>query len=50
MIKVSNYIVQHLVEKHGIEHCFLVTGGGAMHLNDAIGHTPGLTFICNHNE
>lgn len=50
MIKVSNYIFQHLVEKHGIEHCFLVTGGGAMHLNDAIGHTPGLTYICNHHE
>ncbi len=21
-----------------------------MHLNDAIGHTPGLTYICNHHE
>lgn len=50
MIKVSNFIFHHLVEKHGIEHCFLVTGGGAMHLNDAIGHTPGLTYICNHHE
>lgn len=50
MIKVSNFIFQHLVEKHGIEHCFLVTGGGAMHLNDAIGHTKGLTYICNHHE
>ena len=36
--------------KHGIEHCFLVTGGGAMHLNDAVGHTKGLTYICNHHE
>ena len=50
MIKVSDFIFQHLVEKHGIEHCFLVTGGGAMHLNDAIGHTKGLTYICNHHE
>lgn len=50
MIKVSNFIFQHLVEKHNIEHCFLVTGGGAMHLNDAIGHTKGLTYICNHHE
>ena len=50
MIKVSNFIFQHLVEKHGIEHCFLVTGGGAMHLNDAIGHTKVLTYICNHHE
>ena len=29
MIKVSDYIAQTLV-RHGIEHIFLVTGGGAM--------------------
>lgn len=50
MIKVSDFIFRHLVEKHGIKHCFLVTGGGAMHLNDSIGHTQGLTYICNHHE
>ncbi|NPD91000.1 thiamine pyrophosphate-binding protein [Xylanibacter muris] len=50
MIKVSDFIFRHLVEKHGICHCFLVTGGGAMHLNDSIGHTKGLTYICNHHE
>ncbi len=50
MIKVSDYIFRHLVGSHGIEHCFLVTGGGAMHLNDSIGHTPGLTYLCNHHE
>lgn len=50
MIKVSDFIFQHLVEKHGIHHCFLVTGGGAMHLNDSIGHTEGLKYICNHHE
>ena len=41
MIKVSDFIFQHLVEKYGIKHCFLVTGGGAMHLNDSIGPTKG---------
>lgn len=50
MVKVSDFIFQHLVEKYGIKHCFLVTGGGAMHLNDSIGHTKGLKFICNHHE
>ena len=50
MIKVSDFIFQHLVENHNISHCFLVTGGGAMHLNDSIGHTKGLTYICNHHE
>ena len=50
MIKVSDFIFQHLVSKHGISHCFMVTGGGAMHLNDSIGHTPGLSYVCNHHE
>lgn len=50
MVKVSDFIFQHLVEKYGIKHCFLVTGGGAMHLNDSIGHTKGLKYICNHHE
>lgn len=50
MIKVSDFIFRHLVTKHGIQHCFLVTGGGAMHLNNAVGHTNGLIYICNHHE
>ncbi len=49
-VKLSDFIFQYLVEKHGISHCFLVTGGGAMHLNDSIGRTQGLTYICNHHE
>lgn len=50
MVKVSDFIFEYLVNKHNIHHCFLVTGGGAMHLNDSIGHTKGLTYICNHHE
>jgi acetolactate synthase I/II/III large subunit len=48
-IKVSDYIAQRLLE-HGIKDVFLVTGGGAMHLNDAFGNTRGLTYYCNHHE
>jgi acetolactate synthase-1/2/3 large subunit len=50
MIKVSDFIFRYLVEKYGIRYCFLVTGGGAMHLDDSIGHTKGLKYICNHHE
>ena len=50
MIKVSDFIFQHLVSQHHVSHCFMVTGGGAMHLNDSIGHTPGLSYVCNHHE
>jgi acetolactate synthase I/II/III large subunit len=49
MIKVSDYIAQSLAA-HGIRDVFLVTGGGAMHLNDAIAKCPDLTHICCHHE
>jgi acetolactate synthase I/II/III large subunit len=49
MIKVSDYIAQTLAA-HGIRDVFLVTGGGAMHLNDAIAKCPDLTHICCHHE
>ena len=48
-IKVSNYIAQKLVES-GIRQVFTVTGGGAMHLNDALGHQPGLRSLYQHHE
>ncbi|MCI8269525.1 MAG: thiamine pyrophosphate-binding protein [Lachnospiraceae bacterium] len=48
-IKVSNYIAQKLVES-GIHQVFTVTGGGAMHLNDALGHQPGLKCLYQHHE
>lgn len=48
-IKVSDYIAKRLVQE-GITHVFSVTGGGAMHLNDGLGHEPGLTCIYNHHE
>lgn len=48
-IKLARYIADFLVEK-GVEHVFTVTGGGAMHLNDAFGHKAGLNCIYNHHE
>ncbi len=49
MIRVADYVAQTLV-RHGIKHIFLVTGGGAMHLNDAIGRCEGLEYVCCHHE
>ena len=48
-IKVAKYIAEFLVE-HGIKDCFMVTGGGAMHLDDALGHQEGLHCVFNHHE
>lgn len=48
-IKVAKYISEFLV-KNGIKDCFMVTGGGAMHLDDALGHQEGLHCVFNHHE
>ena len=48
-VKLSSYVSQFLVD-HGITHAFTVTGGGAMHLNDSLGHQEGLTCVYNHHE
>jgi acetolactate synthase-1/2/3 large subunit len=48
-IKVSDYIAQRCVEA-GAKHVFLVTGGGAMHLNDAFGRNKSLELVCFHHE
>lgn len=47
MIKVSDFIATYL-KNIGVEHVFMVTGGGAMHLNDSLGRE--LKYICNHHE
>ena len=46
-IKLSDYIAKRLKEK-GVEHFFLVSGGGAMHLNDSLGRA--IPYTANHHE
>ena len=41
-IRLADYVADFLVN-NGISDCFTVTGGGAMHLNDALGHKEGLS-------
>lgn len=48
-IKLAKYIADFLVE-HDITDMFTLTGGGAMHLNDAFGHKEGLKCTYNHHE
>ncbi len=48
-IRVADLIAARLVAA-GIDNCFLVTGGGAMHLNDAFGAHAGMTTHCLHHE
>jgi acetolactate synthase-1/2/3 large subunit len=48
-MKLSDYVIGQLAD-WGVRHIFLVTGGGAMHLNDSIGREPRIQYICNHHE
>jgi len=47
--RVADVIAGILVE-HDILDVFMLTGGGAMHLNDALGRRPELRKIFNHHE
>ena len=48
-MKLSDYIAQKIVQ-FGIKHVFMVTGGGAMHLNHSLGTHKDLECIFNHHE
>ncbi len=47
--RLADYVADFLVDR-GITDCFTVVGGGAMHLNDALGHKEGLHCTYNHHE
>ncbi len=48
-IRLADYVADFLVS-HGVTDVFSVVGGGAMHLNDALGHREGLKVTYNHHE
>lgn len=47
--RVADYIADFLAA-NDIKDIFTVTGGGAMHMNDAFGHHPKLHCYYNHHE
>jgi len=49
MTKLSDYVFGFLAGR-GIRDVFLVTGGGAMHLNDSLGRESRIRYVCNHHE
>jgi len=48
-MRLADYVMEFLADR-GVTHAFLVTGGGAMHLNDAVGRETRFTWVCNHHE
>lgn len=48
-IRLADFIFKYLAD-HGVDTVFLVTGGGAMHLNDALAKEDRIHYICNQHE
>jgi acetolactate synthase I/II/III large subunit len=48
-MRLADYVMS-FVALQGVKHVFLLTGGGAMHLNDALARCSDLNFVCNHHE
>src|SRR5579875_3073173 len=48
-MKLSDYVVRFVAEQGG-RHVFLVTGGGAMHLNQSLSAESALEPVCNSHE
>lgn len=48
-MRVADYIFKTLADK-GVRHVFFVSGGGAMHLNDALGRESRIKYVCNLHE
>ena len=48
MIKLSDFVAKRLKEIYDTDCVFMVSGGGAMHLNDSFGKY--IPYICNHHE
>ncbi|HEV8001808.1 MAG TPA: thiamine pyrophosphate-binding protein, partial [Planctomycetaceae bacterium] len=48
-MKLSDYIFQFVAEL-GIKHVFMLSGGGAMHLDDSLGRCKPIEYVCNLHE
>ena len=48
-MKLSDYVVRFIAEQ-GVKHVFLVTGGGAMHLNQSLSAETAIEPVCNSHE
>jgi acetolactate synthase-1/2/3 large subunit len=48
-MKLSDYVARAVADQ-GVTQVFMMTGGGAMHLNDSFGFEPRLRCVFNHHE
>ncbi|MBT7537324.1 MAG: thiamine pyrophosphate-binding protein, partial [Verrucomicrobia bacterium] len=48
-MKLSDYVMDVIADE-GVKHVFMLPGGGAMHLNDSLGRSARLEYVCNLHE
>jgi acetolactate synthase-1/2/3 large subunit len=48
-IKLSDWVFR-AVARLGVKHVFMLAGGGAMHLNDSLGQTREIEYVCVSHE
>jgi acetolactate synthase I/II/III large subunit len=48
-MKLSDYVVRFIAER-SVKHVFLVSGDGAMHLNQSLGAETSIEPVCNSHE
>ncbi len=49
-MRVADYIIKYINEVLQVDTIFMVAGGGAMFLNDAIGQNKNIKYTCCHHE
>jgi acetolactate synthase-1/2/3 large subunit len=48
-MKLSDFVIEFIAAQ-GVRHVFMLPGGGAMHLNDSLGKSSKIKFVCNLHE
>jgi acetolactate synthase-1/2/3 large subunit len=48
-MRLADYVIQRIADE-GVRHIFTLPGGGAMHLDDALGRCADIDFVCNLHE
>ncbi len=44
-MKLSDYVIKFIADS-GVRHVFMLSGGGAMHLDDSLGRCAAITYTC----
>ena len=47
-MRVADFVFDYL-KKHGVDHVFMLSGGGIMYLVDALGRSK-IEYVCCHHE